>query len=86
MKCGSVLVGEEREGNMERLTGRRRERRQPDEETGVHSKQQKGEQCEKLKKVKNSLLLCVISPGESRGSAGVSVLQPHSQHHHCEHH
>lgn len=32
-RCGSMLVGEEIEGNMERLTGRWREHRQPEEET-----------------------------------------------------
>lgn len=39
------------------------------------------------KKVNKKLLwFCIIFAGESRGSVGVSVLQPHSQHHHCEHH
>ena len=29
--------------------------------------------------------LC-LNVGEQRRSAGVSMLQPHRQHHHCEHH
>lgn len=45
-KCGSVLVGEWIEGNMERLTGRR-EHMQPEEETNIHSEQKKGEPWER---------------------------------------
>lgn len=69
---------------MERLTGRQRGDRQPEEEPKNPSEQKKagnaGEGDEKVNISTN------FSLGESRGSAGVSVLQPYSQHHHCEHH
>lgn len=43
-----VLVRAGIEGNMERLTGRLRMRRHPDEETEIHSKRRGGGPCKKV--------------------------------------
>lgn len=76
---------------MERLTGRRGGRGERTQAAGkkhtVSNRTEKNvREGIKKKKSQIQLSLFIISLGESRGSAGVSVLQPHSQHHHCEHH
>ncbi|KAM7406063.1 hypothetical protein PAMP_000467 [Pampus punctatissimus] len=75
-RCGSVLVGEEIDGNMERLTGRLREHRQPEEEREIHCEQQKGEQSERgMKKGSRGDLLVSLCYNPTANTITVSIIK-----------